>query len=191
MPGPLPGVEADSARAPPARERPRDPERQELEQRVRLRPARDADEDDDCHCERGQDGPERSARERGGAERGRRPEQRRHRVGKRREIRQERAQRHAPDADRLCEHDGEDDVRCAGGDESARDLALPRPGDQELGDEVERLVHEQNECEQRQHGRALAVALADPALDQKVGNEQERQREHDRGGRSATQAGEQ
>ena len=64
-------------------------------------------------------------------------------------------------------------------------------GDQELGDEIERLVHEQDEREQRQHGRALAVALADPALDQQVGNEQERQREHDRGGRPATQAGEQ
>ena len=63
----------------------------------------------------------------------------------------------------VASDDGEDDVRSPGDHERARDLALPRAGDQELRDEVERLVHEQHERQQRQHGRALAVARRRPS----------------------------
>ena len=68
---------------------------------------------------------------------------------------------------------------------------LSRPGDQELRDEVDRLVDEQDEREERQHRRAFAVAVADPALDQLVGDEEQRQREQRPRRSPAAQAGEQ
>ena len=46
------GIQAEPPERPAADQRPDDPERQELEQRVRLRDARDADQDDQRRSER-------------------------------------------------------------------------------------------------------------------------------------------
>ena len=75
-------------------------------------------------------------------------------------------------------------------DEHPRDLVLSRPGDQELRDEIDRLMDEEDEREQRHDRRAVAVPVADPALDQLVGNQEQREREQHRGRSPAAEAGE-
>ena len=52
-------------------------------------------------------------------------------------------------------------------------------------------MHEQHEAEEHEHRGALAVPVADPSLDQEVGDQEHRQREERGRGHAAAQAGEQ
>jgi hypothetical protein len=62
-------------------------------------------------------------------------------------------------------------------DETTAIERQPRPRDQELGKDVDRLMHEENIGQNRHHGVAVAEPGADPGLDQQIRDQQQRQGE--------------
>ena len=68
---------------------------------------------------------------------------------------------------------------------------LKAAGHQVLGKKLRRLVNDQDDAEQREHRRARAPAGPDPAVDQLVGDEDERQREQQHQRHPEPEAGEQ